>query len=115
MLLMHWLRHFLICCLIAVILPWGAFVKAASPQAVTVATPAGSGISMLSADPVMAPQPKRCRIAILVGLSCVAAILNDGAAVPGESPWESDAPFTMAIALPEGVATGGHLDPPRIG
>ena len=108
-------RQFFICCLITVILPWGAFAQAASPQALFIATAASSTITLSSADTVVTPQPKRCRIAILTGLSCFAAILGDGAMATGGGPQESTAPFSVVIPLPDGVKTSWPPDPPRLG
>lgn len=108
-------RQFFICCLITVILPWGAFAQAVSPQALFIATAASSTITLSSADSVVTPQPKRCRIAILTGQACSSAILGHGGTTTGGGPQESTAPFSVVIQLPDGVETSWPPDPPRLG
>jgi len=111
---MHLFRSFLIYGLIAVILPWGALAQAASP--VSSAAKASSEITMLSdAAAQAAPKLKRCRIAILTGAPCFAAIIVQGVAAISGNLHERDALFAVAVALPDGVTTGGSLDPPRRG
>lgn len=116
MLCMQALRHFLICCLIVAILPWGALAQAASPQALFTATPASSEITEASDAAVhVAAKQKRCRIAVLTGTPCFPAIVDHVATTTDGIRHAGDAPFALAIALPEGVTTGSHLDPPRRG
>ncbi|WP_162561671.1 hypothetical protein [Yoonia vestfoldensis] len=109
-------RSFLIYCLIVVTLPLGALAQAASPQALFVATPASNEITGVSDAAVHAgAKEKRCRIAILTGAQCFPAIVDHSATMMGGIPHANDAPFAVAIALPGGVTTGSHLDPPRRG
>lgn len=113
---MHLFRSFLIYGLIAVILPWGALAQAASPQPVFSAAKPSNEITMLSdAAAQVAPKLKRCRIAILTGAPCFAAIIVQGVAPVSGNLHERDALFAVPVALPDGVTTGGSLDPPRRG
>ncbi len=110
---MQMFRRLLIYCLIAVILPWGALAQAASPQAVFTATPTAGDITVKS--DAVAAKDKRCRIAILTGSPCFAAIVHCEAPTLNGIPHICDRPFAVVVALPEGVTTGGYLDPPRRG
>ncbi|WP_322890792.1 hypothetical protein [Yoonia sp. 76] len=109
-------RSFLIYCLIVVTLPLGALAQAASPQPLFIATPASSEVTGASDAAVhVAAKQKKCRIAILTGTPCFAAIMVQGVAAISGNLHERDASFFAAITLPKGVTTGSHLDPPRRG
>lgn len=112
---MHLFRSFLVSCLIVVILPWGALAQVASPQALFIATAASEITGASDAAAHVAAKQKRCRIAILTGTPCFPAIVDHGATTTCGNPHAGDAPFTVAIALPDGMETGSHLDPPRRG
>jgi hypothetical protein len=54
-------------------------------------------------------------VAILTGAPCFAAIIVQGVAPVSGNLHERDALFAVPVALPDGVTTGGSLDPPRRG
>ena len=113
---MQLFRNLLIYSLIAVILPWGALAQAAAPQALFSVVPASSEITQASYAAVhVTAKQKRCRVAILTGAPCFAAIIAQGRAAISGDLQERDALFMAAITLPKGVTTGGFLDPPRQG
>lgn len=106
------LRRFLTLCLILMLLPWGAWLRAAeagtAPQ--PLPTPAIEAPQVARAE----AQPRPCRTAILPGSVCTLAIQDEDLALPS-APDGSTAAATGTDALTPAEWDGPvAIPPPRL-
>lgn len=118
------LRSVAILLVVLTVLPWGAFSGALAAQARPLA---GWSVTVAGADtrPVLrspdepqdaafvAPAPKRCRTAGLIGSSCgldIALAKGMDPLAPATARWQS---YRQARKVLVGVTPPGSLDPPR--
>lgn len=118
---MTFLRILLIHCLVLVMLPWGAWANAVAAVAHLPqhqAVDAGTDVPQLRAgaeEPTLLPKTKRCRIAVLAGISCGADKLWHRTAAFAADGRVLDMVFFAGVVLPQGITASGPLHPPRQG
>lgn len=115
------LRHLIVYSLVLVLLPWGAWAHAAASSHGQLKSAPEIAASQTAVSAVDTDQrnivtkPKRCRIAVLAGISCVADSVWHRPAAFDPSTQVQRNPYFAKVTLPRGVSTSVHLDPPRRG
>lgn len=109
---MRYCRNLLVFGLVLVMLPWGAWANVV----VTVANPVPVQHQMTAAPETgtITAVAKRCRIAVLVGLSCMADTVWHRAPSITVSGQMMHTYFTRDVVLPRGITPTGLREPPRL-
>jgi hypothetical protein len=117
-------RSLAIFILVLAVMPWGAYSGALASQSRLQQTP-GLAIADSDAAPVavsigglrvgtfVAPKPKRCRTAVLIGSPCGPDIALPGSALSLDLTDADNAVLSAGGTQLTGVKPAGSLDPPR--
>ncbi|WP_322894268.1 MULTISPECIES: hypothetical protein [unclassified Yoonia] len=119
------LRYILVYGLVLVMLPWGAWANAlASIADVQESDNRDIASFAAGASPVLIDasaetdkitiKSKRCRIAVLAGISCVSDLVWQRVAIMDGDGLIEKVAYFGEVMLPQGIAATGYTEPPRL-